>query len=150
MARREGAATLSRYLRRFGYGNAAVSGPVEDFWVGGPLQISANEQVEFLRRFREERLGLSERTTRLTQDIMRVEATPEWTLSGKTGACRTPGDDVALWYVGYVEKGANVYYFALELGDRAYGDLVAQRVPTTMAILRQLDIIPSLARSPRR
>ena len=58
------------------------------FWVDGTLRISANEQVAFLKRLYEGRLGLSDRTTRLTKEIMVAEETPTWRLSAKTGACQ--------------------------------------------------------------
>ena len=66
-----------------------------------------NEQVAFLKRLHENRLGLSERTARLTREIMIAEETPQGTLRAKTGACHPDGEgEVTLWYVGYVEKPA--------------------------------------------
>jgi beta-lactamase class D len=84
---------------------------------------------------------LSERTTRLTKEILLAEQTPSWRLSAKTGACQPPGQDTSNWYVGYVEKGGTVYYFALQMGDKDYGRAYSDRIPISRAILSQLGIL---------
>ena len=146
LARKAGLPAVTRLVQQFGYGNADSSGGVDGdrpFWIDGTLRISANEQVAFLKRLHENRLGLSERTSRLTKEIMVAEQRPEGTLRAKTGACHPAGDgQVTLWYVGYVEKPTGVWYFALELGDKAYDPLMAQRVPKARAILADLGIYP--------
>ena len=107
------------------------------------LRISPNEQVAFLKRLHDNQLGLSERTAQLTRQITIAEQTPQGTLRAKTGACRPDGErEVTLWYVGYVEKSAGVWYFALELGDTDYDPLMAQRVPKARAILADLGVLP--------
>jgi beta-lactamase class D len=146
LAKKAGLPAVTRLVKQFGYGNADTSGGVDGdrpFWIDGTLRISANEQVAFLQRLHENRLGLSDRTARLTKDIMIAERRPEGTLRAKTGACHPTGDgQVTLWYIGYVEKPAGTWYFALELGDKAYDPLMAQRVPKARAILADLGIFP--------
>ena len=146
MARRGGLATQRRFVEQFRYGNADVSGGLDTtgqpFWVDGTLRISADEQVEFLRRLYEGKLGLSERTTALTREIMLVEETPSWRLSAKTGACRPdPNGETSNWYVGFVERGQTVHYFALQIGAADYGRAYDQRIPITRAILTDLGIL---------
>ena len=140
IARRVGDARMSAFLRQFDYGDRDMSGGLDRFWLG-TLRISANEQVEFLRRLYEGRLGVSARTTSIAKGIMVADETPRWRLSGKTGACRAEGEDVSMWYVGYVEKKGNVYYFALQFGAREYGELFAQRVIKARAILTDLGVL---------
>jgi beta-lactamase class D len=134
-----------RFVRQFRYGNQSTAGGMKEigrpFWVDGTLRISADEQVDFLKRLYEGRLGLSARTTRLTREIMLTEETPRWKLSAKTGACQPKGEDVSLWYVGYVEKGADVHYFALQMGDKNYDRLFSQRVSKAREILTALGIL---------
>jgi beta-lactamase class D len=150
MARRAGAAAMARYVHQFAYGNEDTSGGVDKFWLGNSLRISADEQVAFLKRLYEGELGLSARTTGLVKQIMVAEETPSWRLSAKTGACRADGEDVALWYFGFVERkagatnagqGSDVYYFALEMGAHEYAPLWNQRVPKARAILTELGIL---------
>lgn len=145
MARRAGMATLRAYVERFEYGNGDTSGGLDrtghPFWVDGTLRISANEQVDFLRRFYEGRLGLSDRTTRLTKQIMAAEESPWWRLSAKTGACQPGGAESSNWYVGYVEKGPTVYYFALQLAGKGSERAYSERIPIARAILTELGIL---------
>jgi beta-lactamase class D len=145
MARRLGMAAEARFVAQFAYGNTNTIGSLDGnagpFWVDGSLRISANEQVEFLRRFYEGRLGLSERTTILTKAIMLADETASWRLSAKTGACQPKGEQTSNWYVGYVEKNGTVYYFALQLGAPDYGRALKERIPLTRKILTELGIL---------
>jgi beta-lactamase class D len=145
LARRVGLPTLNRFVKQFTYGNQNTSGGLDTtgvpFWVDGSLRISADEQVEFLKRFHEGRLRLSTRTTALTKQIMIAEDTPRWRLSAKTGACQPKGEDVVLWYVGSVERAGSVSYFALNMGDTNYDRLFSERVTKARAILTELGIL---------
>lgn len=145
MARRLGLPVERQFIERFQYGNTDTSGDINEignpFWVDGSLRISANEQVQFLRRFYEGTLGLSERTTRLTKSILLAEETSSWRLSAKTGACQPEGQETSNWYVGYVEKAGAVYYFALQIGDKDYGRGYSERIAISRAILTELGIL---------
>jgi beta-lactamase class D len=145
MARRVGMPAERRFVERFQYGNADTSGGLDasggPFWLSGSLRISADEQVEFLRRFYEGKLGLSERTTKLTKEIMVVQEIPSWRLSAKTGACQPSGEETSNWYVGYVERSGAVYYFALQMGAKDYGRAYSERIPISRAILTELGIL---------
>ena len=144
-ARRLGMDAEARYVRHLEYGNMDTSGGLDGqdgpFWVDGSLRISADEQVEFLQRLHDGRLGLSPRTSALTREIMLVEETPRWRLYAKTGACRPRGEQTSNWYVGFVEKGAATYFFALQIGADDYGRAYAERVPTTRRVLASLGIL---------
>jgi beta-lactamase class D len=147
LSKKAGLPDAARLVKQFGYGNADTSGGVTDdrpFWIDGSLRISPNEQVAFLQRLHDDRLGLSERTARLTREIMVAEQTPQGTLRAKTGACHPDGDaEVTMWYVGYVEKPAGIWYFALEMGDKDYDRLFPIRVSKAREILAALGIFPA-------
>ena len=149
LAKKAGLPVVARLVKRFGYGNADTSGGVagqRPFWIDGTLRISANEQVDFLERLHENRLGLSERTAWLTREIMVAEQTSAGTLRAKTGACHPQGDAQAtMWYVGYVEKPAGVWYFALEMGDTDFERLFPIRVSKARDILADLGVLPAAA-----
>ena len=61
LSRKAGMPAEARLVKQFGYGNADTSGGVtaRSFWIDGTLRISANEQVAFLKRLHDNRLGLS-------------------------------------------------------------------------------------------
>ena len=140
-ARRTGADRMAKFVRQFHYGNEDNSGGVDHFWLGSTLRISADEQIDFLKRFYEGKLGLSDRTTRIVKDIMVADRNDSWRLSGKTGACRVDPNEVVMWYVGYVEKAGRLYYFALNMSDKDYDPLFSQRITKTKAILTELGIL---------
>jgi beta-lactamase class D len=144
LAEKVGLAVEARYVEQFDYGNRITSGGVDlasPFWIDGSLRISANEQVDFLKRLYEGRLGLSHRTTGLTKEILIAEQNDRWRLSAKTGACQPKGEDASLWYVGYVEKSANVYYFAMQMGEKEFGELFKQRISKPTQILTELGVL---------
>ena len=142
IARRVGRRRMERYVRQFQYGNQDISGAIDGFWLRGPLRISADEQVAFIQRLYEEKLGLAARTTAIVKEIMLADQGPGWRLSAKTGACGSGGDAV-VWYVGFVEKEGNVSYFALNLGGAPYSQLAPLRISKTREILNGLGIIPA-------
>ena len=142
LARQLGLPAEARFLKQFQYGNQNTSGGLDGpFWVDGTLRISADEQVDFLRRFHEGNLGLSARSTDLTKEIIVAEETSVFRLRAKTGACQPWGEDVALWYIGYVEKAGDVYYFALQMGDIDFSRLFSERVAKAREILTDLGIL---------
>jgi beta-lactamase class D len=115
LARQIGAERMQRYLDRFGYGNRNMGGGLDRFWLHGELRISPDEQVRFLARMYRGELGLSERSTQVVKDLLVLEETPAYRLSGKTGTADvTPTRELA-WLVGYVEHGGEVWFYALNM-----------------------------------
>lgn len=101
LARRTGQERMQSYVDKFDYGNRDISGGIDSFWLSGRLQISAEEQINFLDRFYSGQLGVSERTTNLTKEMLVLEDTPSYRLSGKTGwaALGETGTQTAGWSV---------------------------------------------------
>jgi beta-lactamase class D len=115
-ARRIGSERMQTWVDRFGYGNRDISGEVDRFWLDGPLRISADEQVVFLRALHEGRLGVSERASSVVRDILVLERSPDYVLSGKTGTTRRePSGTILAWLVGYVEREGRAHFFAMNL-----------------------------------
>jgi beta-lactamase class D len=142
LARRTGPERMSEYLARFGYGNEDISGGIDQFWLTGGLGISPVEQVEFLRRFYFGELGVSERSTRIAKELLVLEETPAYRLSGKSGwaGLGEPGTPQVGWLVGYLERGDDVYFFATNIEIRTNADAAA-RLGVTKAVLRELGLL---------
>lgn len=141
VARRIGSERMGQFVRQFEYGNQDLSGGIDRFWLGSSLRISADEQVAFLRRFYEGRLKVSPRSSAIVKDIMLAEEGADWRLSAKTGACQGNQAEAVVWYVGFVEKEGDVYYFALNLGGPDMGALAPLRISKTREILKGLGVI---------
>ncbi|HYQ82449.1 MAG TPA: penicillin-binding transpeptidase domain-containing protein, partial [Rubrobacter sp.] len=145
LARRIGPERMLTYVQRFGYGNEDLSGGIDQFWLRGGLRISPDEQVEFLRRFHRGELGVSPRSTQIVKDVMLVEQTPEYKLSGKSGTTMMEGyeDRELAWFVGYVEHGNQVHFYALNMEGDSVGEdwPPSKRVELVQEILRELKIL---------
>ncbi|MEH6436353.1 penicillin-binding transpeptidase domain-containing protein [Massilia sp. DD77] len=142
VARRVGPARMQSYVDRFGYGNRDLSGGIDRFWLTGGLRISADEQAAFLRRFHAGKLGLSARTTRLAKEMLVLEETPDYRLSGKSGwaGLGEEGQPQLGWLVGYLERKDEVYFFALNLDIKRPRDTGA-RMAIVKAVLRDFGLI---------
>ena len=56
---------------------------------------------------------------KIVKDMMVIERQESYTLSGKTGWSRSPdGTNNLGWYVGYLEKDNNVYFYALNFENQ--------------------------------
>jgi len=85
IARKVGEENYKKYLQQIGYGNQDISGGLDSFWLSSSLKISADEQLEFLKKLYANELGFSKRSTDIVRDILVLEKTEDYTLSAKTG-----------------------------------------------------------------
>lgn len=115
LARDIGADRMQRYLDQFDYGNRNMGGGLDQFWLHGDLRISPDEQVQFLKRMYDGDIGLSDRSTRIVRDILVLDASQADRLSGKTGTANVTATRTLAWLVGYVERQADTWFFALNL-----------------------------------
>ena len=119
LARRIGKERMTKYIQAVGYGNQDISPKIDSFWLEGNLRISAEEQIKFLVKLYQEDLPFSKSVIKAVKDMMVIERKDSYTLSGKTGWSRSPdGTNNLGWYVGYVEKDKNVYFYALNLENQ--------------------------------
>jgi beta-lactamase class D len=126
IAPRIGAGRMGEWLKKFNYGNADLSGPITQYWINGRLQVSALEQVAFLRRFYRRALPAQPRY----QDLVRAgldhdagtienalgvhQLKGDWRLArlnAKTGATST-GKYRVSWLVGSLTATGRDYVFA--------------------------------------
>ncbi len=148
-ARRIGARNMKRYLEKIGYGNEDISGGIDRFWLGSTLKISADEQVDFLRKFYDNRLGVSARTTSIVKNILVLEKTGLYTLSGKTGLSSRENGTFLGWFVGYVERDNGVCFFALNMEGHDLDSIASGRIPVAKAVLTDLGVLPGSAEAGR-
>jgi len=140
IARRIGQERMQSWVRKVGYGNGDISGGIDIFWLEGGLRISAMEQVAFLDKYRKGKLPFSARTTDIVKEMMVSAKGNGWVVRAKTGwATRTqPGVG---WWVGWVERGGDVWYFALNI-DMDKMEQAKARQSVVMAVLKAEGILP--------
>jgi beta-lactamase class D len=143
IAQRVGAQRMQKFVTQFRYGNGDTSGGIDQFWRNSTLQISADEQVDFLRRFYPGQLNVSSRSTQIVKDILLFEQTATYKLSGKTGAAPIDNGGTLAWFVGYLERGRDVYFFALNMNGANYEAIRDERINLTKRILTELGYLPN-------
>lgn len=143
LARRIGEEKYRHYLKKMRYGNKNISGGLTQFWLGSSLKISPEEQLQFLQQLYLEKLPFSKRTYEKVKEIMIEERTAHYTLRAKTGWAVVPPNDIG-WFVGYIEKKDNVYFFATRIYkpvDQEMDNFATLRRSLTRQILTQLGIL---------
>lgn len=146
LASRVGKQKMKKYVKAFKYGNQNTSGPVDSLWLSGELKISANEQIEFLKAFYTGRLPVSKLSTATVKDILVMEtseATPAYKLSGKTGGGSIADGKQVGWFVGYLETGGNVYFFAMNIEGTTFAEISDKRIALTKQALIKLGYLPT-------
>jgi beta-lactamase class D len=119
-----------------------VTGPLSRFWLAGQFRISANQQIDFLRKFYNNKIpGISRRSIDIVKDIIVIEQTDDYKLSGKTGGGILSDTDYIMWLVGYLEKNAQVYYYAMNFKTNDYDKTSQARYEITKSILKELRLI---------
>ncbi len=111
LVRQIGEERMQQYIAAVEYGNGDISGGVDTFWLTGKLRISPRQQIEFLQRLYNSDLPFSSATMSAVREMMVSETNSKYTIRAKTGWA-TVGDDNTGWWVGWVEQGAGVYFFA--------------------------------------
>ena len=139
LARRIGLERMGEHVRRLEYGNMAIGDQVDRFWLKGPLKISAIEQALFLGKLAKRELPYAAAQQQNLHDILLLEQGPSWKLYGKTGWQNAPEPGVG-WWVGWVEKGEQVYSFALNMDIRRESD-AAKRMELGRASLVALEVL---------
>ena len=139
LARRIGRDRMQEALRQLRYGSMEIGTRVDRFWLDGPLTLSAVEQVRFLAGLALGTLPFPEPAQAGVREITVVEVKPTYVLHAKTGWQNAMGPSVG-WWVGWVERGAEVYPFALNLDIRTPADAV-HRQEIGRACLRRLGLL---------
>ena len=122
LARRVGIEKYRSYLQKSSYGKLHEPFNVETFWLDGSLQISAMEQVEFLKKVYQRTLPFSASSYETLRQIMLVEKTPAFSIHSKTGLAGRSEPKIG-WYVGYIETSNDVWFFATNLNVYSDKDL---------------------------
>jgi beta-lactamase class D len=144
IARKVGAESMKDWVTKLDYGNHDTSGPVDRFWLSGPLRISPLQQIDFLRRFEAGKLPISARTAETVRDIITLDVGQSHVLYGKTGLNQPPEfPELAAWFVGWLELGERRVFFATLINAHAKEvDVKPVRRRVTESVLRALQLLP--------
>ena len=65
---------MKGFIQKVRYGNEDISGGINKFWLESTLKISADEQVEFLKRLIDDDLPFSKRSMAIVRGLIRFGA----------------------------------------------------------------------------
>ena len=139
VSKRVGREKMQKFYDAADYGNRRTNGFGEDYWNKGDLRVTPKEQIEFLVRLYENRLPFAPHSIKIVKDILITEQTDKYILRAKTGWSSAYTPQVG-WFVGYVEKGSQAYFFAAEIDIKKDED-AAKRAEITKNVLKSLQII---------
>ncbi len=142
LARRVGHEPMAAWVDRLDYGNREIGGAdaVDRFWLEGPLEISAQEQTEFLSLLARKELPVDTAHQEALHEIALVEETRDYRLYAKSG-WGADADPAPGWWVGWVQSGSDLHTFALrvEIEEDADAEL---REPLARDLLAELEVLP--------
>lgn len=143
LASKIGKERYQQHLTASRYGNGELSVEGEDFWNFGNFAVSPVNQIETLIGIYEETLPFRKSSFTLLKELMIEEQTKTYILRSKTGWTRYGGKDTG-WWVGYVERKDNVYFFATRIiKDRSTPNpnFGSCRKTITKDVLRELAVL---------
>jgi len=141
VARRIGKEKMQKYISENHYGNENISGGIDHFWLDGELRISPYEQLDFLKKLFNDILLFSKRSHTVVKNIMIFEEGDNYKIKAKTGWGIRLNNNVG-WFVGWVEKDDNVYFFVNNCQTTEPDNNYSARIEITKKILSALKILP--------
>ncbi|THB75045.1 MAG: class D beta-lactamase [Desulfobulbaceae bacterium] len=133
LATRIGNASYLTHLGNIEYGNMKTGSELTTFWLNGDLAVSAREQIQFLKKLYHNELPYSRNHLELVKKLLIVKSTPDAVIRAKTGwAMRIENQHG--WYVGYVEKKDETWFFATNIAIKKKQDSRYREVLTLQAL----------------
>ncbi|NVK64820.1 MAG: class D beta-lactamase [Flavobacteriales bacterium] len=144
IARKVGVDRMIEKTNALNFGKLIIdSTNIDQFWLTDDAQISQFEEIDFLKRFHEKELPISERTHEIMNRMMIIEQDDRYVLRGKTGWSDS-GEEHNCWFVGSVESDGVFHYFATNITpayDTDISEIVSIRKEISIKALKQLEIL---------
>ena len=127
LARQLGKDRMQAGVDKIGYGDRDISAGIDVFWLPAKdrktILITPRQQADLMAKLATRKLPFSAKSMDTLKEIMRVKASGQGTLFGKTGSgADTAGKYNLGWFVGYVDGADGGHAFACMLkGDGISG-----------------------------
>ncbi len=125
LAEKIGLNEMNTYLDKFNYGNKNIKGISTDLekklipWVDSSLEITAYQQLEFMKKFLKNELPVEKSAIEKTKEILSLDENySNSRLFGKTGAGYLEHRIAHGWFVGWVEKENKPYIIISQIKDK--------------------------------
>lgn len=108
---------IMNYLNELDYQKEYQVEKVHYFGLTFTIKKSAYEQIDFLKALYRNEYNLSSKTVDIIKKGMLYKSTPDIIICTKTGLGPIANDNGIGWLIGWVEKGEEIYFFALNVED---------------------------------
>jgi bla regulator protein BlaR1 len=113
--REVGRRQLQDYFHKIKYGNENLSGNLDSYWMESSLKISPIEQVQLLYQLEENQWDFKAENIKAVKKAILIDVQKNGRLYGKTGTGMINGKNVNGWFIGFVDKGDDRFYFAINI-----------------------------------
>ena len=113
-----GMSAVKNFVNGIGYGNQKLTGDSPSFWLNSDLKISPVEQVELLVKLDNNDFSFADEHIKAVKASIRLDASPQGTLYGKTGTGHVDGQNTDGWFVGSVARDGGNCYFAVNITQK--------------------------------
>nr|WP_285869217.1 BlaR1 family beta-lactam sensor/signal transducer [Mesobacillus maritimus] len=116
--REVGRKKLQEYFHKIEYGNEDLTGNLDSYWMESSLKISPIEQVLLLSKLGENQLGFKTENLQAVKQAIFIEEQKNSMLYGKTGTGMINDKNVNGWFIGFVDKDEDRFYFAINIQNK--------------------------------
>ena len=99
-----------------------MSGDFSSYWMESSLKISPVEQVELLTKLYNNDFGFAPENIKAVKDSIHIASSDTSNFYAKTGTGRVNGQDVNGWFIGFIERTDNTYFFATNIHAKDHAD----------------------------
>ena len=132
---------VEKYLNNLDYKKGYKVEKVHYFGLTANIKKSALDQIDFLKRLYSNNIGISEKTLEIIKKGLIHQKTDDYIIYSKGGLGPVDSQKQIGWYIGFVEKGKDVYFFALYVENKDQALAGKLRIDYSMRILKSLGII---------
>jgi beta-lactamase class D len=139
-ARHVGAGKYLDYLTKMNYGNKVIGNRVDYFWLDNSLQITAFEQIDFLKKFLHYQLPFEKNNIEIVKNILSVRSHEKSSIKYKTGTGKINDTSYVAWLVGIIEHENQSYLFAFNCSEKSFAEVSKIRNSLPYAVIEKVII----------
>ena len=118
IAQKIGKTTMQLWIDSIGYGNKNIGDETTNFWQNNTLQISADEQLGFMKRLYFDQLPFRKSVQLSVRDMMSQINNSVYAINYKTATVKDKSNHLIQWVTGWIEENRHVYFFTTVLKSK--------------------------------
>lgn len=132
---------IEKYLNKLDYKQGFDVEKVHYYGLTFNIKKSALEQIDFLKRLYSNDVKISDTTLAIVKKGMIFKKTDQYTIYSRTGLGPIENDNGIGWFIGFIEKGNEVYLFALNVEDEDESTAGIKRFDYSIRIFKALGLL---------